>query len=659
MKKKLRLIIVFIALIIIVFIGMNWKINKDYLQDKGKKYILKVAGDINFPPFEYIDEKGKYTGFNVDIIRAVSLSCGIEVEFYPMKWEEACKKLKNGQIDIIQGMKYNQERKKLYDFSKGYLENSQSIFILTSNNKIDGFEKLLNHKVAIQKGDVAYKNLNLLSNVTTINTTDQEEAFKKLLNGEVDAYIGNTLTGVNLINKLKVRDKLKIVDTSINFTEYCIAVKKGDKNTLDLINKGLKEIKSNGTYESIYRKWFGYSINSSKLSLFKILKITLISTVILISLILIFYMWNDILKEEVEKQTQRIEKVNKDLILKNKVIKGEKDFREQILNNIFNGVITINGRGVITFINTVASDILNLNVEGIIGKNFYETNIASIFNLDVLEKGKEIYIEVNKEKKFINYRVNMLKINYEWVDEIIINFNDITEEKFLQHSLARKDKMQSLGILLSGIAHEIRNPLTAIKTYAELIPQKYDNEKFRKMICLDIPKEAKRLNNLIVDLLEYSKPRKAFKEKINLLIAIEKVISLMKNKIKEKNIKTDVDISEDIYVYMDKNHFKQVLINIILNSIESIDKENKVIDILAKVKNNKITLSIRDNGCGIDEKDIERIYNPFYTTKSTGTGLGLFVSYQLLEENNVLIYFNSIKGKGTIFNLEFYKIGDE
>ena len=297
---------------------------------------------------------------------------------------------------------------------------------------------------------------------------------------------------------------------------------------------------------------------------------------------------------------------------------------------------------------------LNLNVDCVMGKNYKQTILKDIFFLDSMEK-KNVENEVNisGNKMYINYKINLLNNNDKYNWETIISFRDITEEKLAQEAIRTKDKMQSLGTLLSGIAHEIRNPLTSIKTYAELIPKKYDNPKFREMISIDIPKEIERLNSLINDLLEYSRPRKPFKENINLLESLNEILLLIKDKALKNNVDIKINVGKDIHIFMDKNHLKQVMINLILNSIESMDKKYKVINIYTKIEGKKIVLYVEDNGCGIDEKDMDKIYNPFYTTKANGTGLGLFVIYQLLLENQVSISLQSYKNQGTKFLLEF------
>ncbi|WP_179632115.1 transporter substrate-binding domain-containing protein [Clostridium peptidivorans] len=537
MKRNKKNVLIFVLVVSILSLIIFYVYKNKFDIKQPQNVVLEVAGDINFPPFEYLDENHTYVGFNVDLIRAVALRSGIEVKFNPMKWEDACEKLEQGEVDIIQGMKRTTERDKLYDFSEEILTNSQSIFVLSENNYLNKYEDLARNTVAIQKGDVAINNLQSMEKVNIIFTKDQEDAFKKLLNKEVDAFIGNTLTGVYYANKLSINNKLKIVGAPLNSTAYSIAVKKGDKATLELLNKGIKEIKENGTYDMIYRKWFGQSFKYSNWYVKNTLKYSLIAMCTFLVILFCLYMWNDKLKEEVEKKTKSLEMANE--------------------------------------------------------------------------------------------------------------------------SLRKKDRMESLGILMAGIAHEIRNPLTSIKTYAELLPKKYDNPKFREMISKDIPYEIERLNNLISELLEYSKPKKAFKENVNIYEIIEKILALISNKIQKEKVKINIDITKDIFVYADKNHLKQIIINLILNGIEALNKEQKSINISAMESLGKTYVTIGDNGCGMDKEELNKIYDPFYTTKASGTGLGLFVCYQLMEENNGKIHVSSTRDEGTSFILEFKNLGDD
>lgn len=637
-------ILVFALIVIFCVKEYRSSIN-EYGTQGYSKIKVKVAGDNNFPPYEFLDENNNYTGFNVDIMRAVALVTGIEIEYYPMAWDEACDKLKKGEVDIIQGMRYTRDRDIFYDFSEAYLENSQSIFVLSSNDDIKRFKDLNGKRIAIQRGDVAISTLYTLRHYTSIYTENQEEAIHQLMGGKADAFIGNTLTGVYLIDKMGIRDNVKIVGETLNTTQYSMAVKEGNTELLNIINKGIREIKRNGTYDMIYRKWFGRTV-SYPIQFFRKLAVIAIMVILVFAAVMILFLrWNSMLKKEVDKRTLQI--------------KRERDFREKLLNRIFSGIITINKDNIITFANEPAAKILDMELDKLIGLDYRQTNIKDLFSTDELSgESIEKEIQINGRKVYINYRAQIIH-NMDDNEEIIVIFRDITEEKLMQESIITKDKMQSLGNLITGIAHEIRNPLTSIKAYTQLIPKKIDDAKFRDKISKDIPQEIDRLDKLVRDLLEYSKPRKPFMEKINLYEAVDNALLLLKNTLEEKLIKAEIYIDKDITVQFDRNHLQQILINIILNAIESMDKEDKKIIINGENRQDTVYLSIKDNGCGMDKNILSKIFNPFFTTKANGTGLGLYVSYQLLLQNNGGINIDTVEGEGTTFTITFNKTGDD
>lgn len=644
------------AIILLIVFSASSPLEKNIVPALSETRILKVAGDSNFPPYEYLDENGNYTGFNVDIMRAVALQAGVELQFYPMNWHEACEKLKLGEVDVIEGMKITKDRERYYDFSREYLENSQSIFVAINNEKIDSFQSLSGSKVAVQQGDVVLTDLRRLSGINIFLCKDQQHAMQRLLNLEVDAYIGNTLAGVFLMNQMGARNKIKMAGETLNPTKYAMAVKKEDTETLHLLDKSLSEIKRNGTYDKIYRKWFGQPTQLPSWYIRRFLIGAAFTGLCALIVLLIFYRWNYLLKKEVDRQTRHIQEANENLIQKNILIQEERDFRSKILNEIFSGIVTINQKGYITFANQQAHCIFRMENHSLIHQQYYDTPIQSLLGIHALpNKYQEKELCIENEKIILSYKTSLLRSIDPAQEEIILTFRDVTEERWMQENIKTKDKLQSLGNLISGIAHEIRNPLTAIKTYAELIPKKFDNPKFRAMVSKDIPQEIDRLNTLINDLLEYSRPRKPFKENLSLLDAINGVIQLLHNKLEKENILIENNVPQNVHIYMDKNHLRQVLINILLNALESIDKDEKKIILDLRETAQHVLLSIRDNGCGIDQESFHKIYNPFYTTKPTGTGLGLFVCYQLLAENEAEIMVHSMKNEGTTFTIQFKK----
>ncbi|MFO7153246.1 MAG: ATP-binding protein, partial [Bacillota bacterium] len=224
----------------------------------------------------------------------------------------------------------------------------------------------------------------------------------------------------------------------------------------------------------------------------------------------------------------------------------------------------------------------------------------------------------------------------------------IATEKQLIEKIAHKDKMEAIGNLAAGIAHEIRNPLTSIKTFVELLPQKYDNPLFREKISYFVPREIERLNSLLNTLLDYARPRKSLQQTENLLDLVRNTLVLFGTMFEENKIRIAVEIDPDLKVFVDRQQIQQVFINVIMNAVEATEgvSEPKIL-IAAEQKAKEVIIVFQDNGMGIENDNLRKIFDPFFTTKPTGTGLGLAVSYQILKENMGRIWVESKPGEGT------------
>jgi signal transduction histidine kinase/ABC-type amino acid transport substrate-binding protein len=626
--------------------------------------IIIIGGDRNYPPYEYIDENGDYRGFNVDIMRALAIELGIDIRFKPMDWKSAIKALENGEIDAIQGMSYNEDRAKKYEFSEKHLENSLIYFVPKEASFIFELSDLKGKKVAVQRNDLAENVLSQVDNVDVVMLLDLEEALDKLVNKEVDVVLGSKLVGTYIIRKKDLSDEIKMVGYEFNQTPYSIAFKKGNDQLKNKFDKALKQLKEDGIYQKIYEKWFGQEEEVNLQNFKYAIYILFIIIIVILMISLFIYKINKKLKKEVDKRTEELNFKNKQLGEKNRIIEQNYRFKKQILDNLGIGLITFNKDGIITTINNDCEELIEIGQE-LIGKGYYKERLDGFFDIDkiqsCIEDGKKYrYIEktfVRNNEQF-TFAYTLWPLYGDNNNHIggVLTFRDITDVILYEKKLNQKDKMESLGRLVSGIAHEIRNPLTAIKTYIELLPIKYDNERFRDKIVNQVPKEIDRLNNLLSELLDYSKPKKIEKEMIRFKELIDGIKELFISELDRKDIKLSCNI-EDVNIYGDKQQIKQILINLLINSVEAIEKEGNI-NLTVKEEKGSVLVIIEDNGEGIEEKDLKSIFDPFYTTKPTGTGLGLFICYKYIKENKGEIKIESKKGKGTKIYIIFKK-GDK
>ncbi|WP_049753825.1 EAL domain-containing protein [Alkaliphilus oremlandii] len=313
MKNKILILMGFMMFVSVI--GYSTYSKGAPQRDYGaSREVISVAGDENHPPYEYMDRIGNYKGFNVDIINALSIELGMDIEFIPMNWREALRALENKEVDVIQGMSSTEERKEKYLFTIPTVTNSQSIFVLKDTSIVFGLEDLSGMKVAFQAGDLNEEILADIPDITLLPKKDQNEAMDSLINGEADAYVGNRLTGLFYLQKSKNSSTVKIVGEQMATSEYGPATYRGNEELVHLFNKGIEAIKSNGTYDKIYEKWFGKDIGNGRI-LNAYLKETILSVFTLSIIFLLFILWNKNLKKEVLKRTMDLENINQELLL--------------------------------------------------------------------------------------------------------------------------------------------------------------------------------------------------------------------------------------------------------------------------------------------------------------------------------------------------------
>lgn len=223
-----------------------------------------------------------------------------------------------------------------------------------------------------------------------------------------------------------------------------------------------------------------------------------------------------------------------------------------------------------------------------------------------------------------------------------------------QSIIRRGDRLASLGQLTAGLAHEIRNPLVAIRTFTQLLPERYQDPDFRSNFQALAMKEVERICGLVNDLLSFARPSapNVSAESINEIV--ESIARILETEAKEKGVQIYRRLAASLpKIFVDKEQIKQVCMNVILNAIQAIDGRGVVqVSTLLFAKNGGeqfVQIGIRDSGIGIADKDLENIFNPFYTTKKEGSGLGLSISHQIVQEHGGYIVVESNVGEGTTF----------
>ncbi len=343
-----------------------------------------------------------------------------------------------------------------------------------------------------------------------------------------------------------------------------------------------------------------------------------------------------------------------------RALREARSLNESILDSIDEAVITVDNDGAVTMLNPAARKTTGFVPEETLYRKyedlFVEHEWFRSLLLDTLRNGTP-HVDVEEE-----YPVNGRVLNVNVSTSLIRNsdgesigaaafLRDVTSQKDMQRHMERAEQLAALGELVAGMAHELRNPLTAIRGFVQYL-QQGASEPERQEYTAIILKEVDSINKVISELLSFARPAPKNYYKVRIGELVENALILVRTREVSARIDFVSLIAPDLPdIEADGELIKQVLLNLLLNAVQSIAGHGRItisIDAVGDV----VTIAIRDSGCGFEAENKEKIFAPFFTTKVTGTGLGLSIVQRIVSAHHGRISINSVVDKGTDVILE-------
>ena len=349
-------------------------------------------------------------------------------------------------------------------------------------------------------------------------------------------------------------------------------------------------------------------------------------------------------------------------------------YLKNILNDSADAILGITLENKIFLWNKGAEEVYGYKAEEVIGKhidilipeNLKKENEAGKIIKEALKKGfLRNYITERKRKDGKIIKVNITRTAIRDEEGRIFGFSaivrDITEQEKIQQKLIQSERLSIVGKMASQVAHEIRNPLASISLNLELLEDEIEelnlsSGKKTELISLiqTINSEVSHINNITDDYLSFVRMPVLKKAKIDLNDIVEDIHRSLKNSLLTAKINLIHHKTKLPKISVDYNQTRRAILNVIKNAMEAIGTEGEI-EIFSRIyrSKNMLCLYIKDNGCGIPEDKLEKIYEPFYTTKMTGSGLGMHITHQIMKEHGGEIRITSTEGKGTTVALCF------
>ena len=533
---------------------------------------IVVGGDRDYPPYEFLDREGRPAGYNVDLTRAIAEVMGMRVEVRLGGWEEMRSALRDGRVDVLQGMSVSEDRERQVDFTPPHTIVHHAIFARKGTARVPSLEGLRGHRVVLHRGGIMD---DLLTKAgmggDLLRTATPADALRLLASGQGEYAVVAILPGTYITRQLGLTN-VEAVATNVAAHQYAYAVREGEEELRTRLSEGLAILKQTGRHQEIYERWLG------------ILEQPAVD-------------WRTFLKY-----------------------------------------------GAVVFVPLVL---------GLLGALAWTRSL----HREVAQRTASLAREAAERQRAM-------------------------EQLQLQQQLVQADKMAALGVLVSGVAHEINNPngflLLNLPTLKGIYLDALDildehrrsagefslggidyatlREELPRMLD-EMQGGARRIKRIVEDLKDFARREDAPQfQDVDLNTVVQAAVRLVEPSIRKATRRFQATYAPDLpAVRGNAQRIEQVVVNLVMNACEALGDPERAVSVAtgADRGREKVWLRVTDEGEGIAPEHLNRLTDPFFTTKraSGGTGLGLSVSAGIVKEHGGTLDFSSRPGSGTTVSM--------
>jgi len=646
-------------------------LNKEEIEYLKNRKVIRMCNISDLKPISF-EEDGRVKGISIDVLEKVEEL--INIKFIPIptvSWEQTIEFLKIKQCDIIPTVTNDEDIKEFTSITAPYLNYKLAIITQKDKSVVSGLKEILDKTMAVKYDSFLISKLKSANpSLNILITKTHREALEKVSKGDAYFAIQPLPIASYYMSKYALKDLYISRYTNMTYSVN-MAVHENNDVLLEILNKALDKI-SEDEHREIFNKWTAVSITEG-------FDYKLIWQIIIITIIVfaVFIYRQTILN----KHNRKLQEANNQIEEKTIELAKQKLLFETLYNKSSDSVLIIKDK-IITDCNESTRNVLGFTKKEIVNKPLHDIapeyqpdNTSSerlfdnklekvlIFGVSSFEavlynyQMKKVWVEIvltsieieNRRvihtvirdisnRKILEQRLEELNANLEERIKKEIRKNENSTKQLIQQS-----RLAQMGEMISMIAHQWRQPLAAISATTNnllvklMIEDKVNKKSFEEELIL-ITEYSKHLSSTIDDFRNFFKTDKE-KEEFDLEEVIKKSISITKTSIESKNIKLEIDLEKNLTLFSYATEIQQVILNIIKNAEDILtekDIPNKKICITTYKRNDhSIIIKIQDNGGGIEESLIEKIFDPYFSTKSDkdGTGLGLYMSRIIINDH--------------------------
>lgn len=358
--------------------------------------------------------------------------------------------------------------------------------------------------------------------------------------------------------------------------------------------------------------------------------------------------------------SEKLQKTFEELDVNRQNLAALRALNQNVVESIPSGLVTLSPEGIVSFINPAGCHILHTDAHSVVGRPVSDlgfvsdddwTNVRRELSTGSVVRSEESF-RVSGEARTLGYAVTPLNTLEGVASGYTVIFQDLTEMKKLEAELRLKDRMAAVGELSAGIAHEIRNPLAAIAGSVQVLKKSEALSQQEQRLMTIILKESERLNKSIADFLRFVRPQEKRTTEFDIAVSLSETLDLLQN---SPELRSDHHIERHIVppsftVVGDADQIRQVFWNLARNAVQAMPNGG-TLRVTAEVDGESYRIRFIDSGRGMSESDQRRLFQPFRTNFPSGTGLGMAISYRIVQEHGGDIDVASSEGVGTMITV--------
>lgn len=648
------------------------------------KTVLRV-GVYNNKPTIFEDNDGKVKGLFIDILEEIAINEGWELEYVPGHFSEIYDELKAGNIDLLPGIAYVEEREQFVDYTYETVMANWAELYVPEGFSLTSLIELEGKKIAVKQGDIHFQVLKDMTRNFNISCrffeADEYETVLEMLHANfVDVGVVNRLYG----NRNKVNYRIQATPVIFNPIEMRYAVPEGkNEEIIAKIDGYLTSFKSdeNSIYHRSVNRWFVVSGQDKLPQWIFYLLYGVVGTVsFLLGATMLFR--HQVKKrtreltnsnEQLEAQVEERKRAEEELRKYARIVEASSDamalidldHRHVLYNSQYRNIVTVSG---------VSID--GMSVKDVFGIEFFKEELESAVT-SCLE-GRIVHLQIKPQpspilNRYLNITLSPYHSDRGDINGYVVDIRDVTPQVELQNRLKNAQKMEAIGLLAGGVAHDLNNILSGIVSYPDMLLIDRPDDDPMSMPLNIIKKSGERAAAIVQDLLTLARRGIGNLSVLNLNAVISDFWESPEHGeiIRQaEGVDFKLDLDENLHNIKGSTvHLSKVLMNIFVNGVEAmpgggvlaISTENRFLDTEYNgfeviPRGDYSVLTIVDTGFGMSVSEINRIFEPFYTSKimgRSGTGLGMAVVWGTIKDLIGFIDISSAPGKGTEFTLYF------